>query len=311
HLVPVNGGVLWVSGDTGGSRLFSGLGNGSFVSPPNDFGTLIQNANGFSYTAKDQTRFLYDASGRLVQVVDPHNLATAFHYNGNQLMNVLEPDGGLTTFSYSLGHLSGIIEPGNRVLTFTYSGTGDLTGITAPDGSQRAFTYDGFHHLINDRWLPMNTNYSYDPATGVLRRIDLGLGSTLTILPQDAKGLGNPTALSANQANASLIDALNQVTTYTLDQLGREILLQTPDGAVQGWTRRFAGQVSSASDPLNHTTTYSYQYGTGLGDLMQVQYADSGICHYQYDPVFHNVTQILDPLNHLTTYGYNAQGDLV
>ena len=137
----------------GGSRFFARSGINTFMSPPNDFGTLIQ-TGGFNYTTKDQTRWIYDASGRLVQIVDPHNLATSLGYNGNQLTNLLEPDGGLTTFSYSLGHLASIIEPGNRVLTFSYSGAGDLTGITAPDGTQRTFNYDAGHHLTNDRWLP-------------------------------------------------------------------------------------------------------------------------------------------------------------
>jgi RHS repeat-associated protein len=311
QLVPVNSGVLWVSGGTGGSRYFSALGGGSFLSPPNDFGTLVQYGNSYTYTAKDQARFLYDASGRLVQVVDPHNLAASFRYNGNQLANVFEPDGGVTTFNYSLGHVSSILEPGNRVLTFTYNAAGDLTGITAPDGNQRTFTYDSFHHLTNDRWLPLNASYSYGAATGVLNRIDLGLGSTLGIVPVVARGLGSGTAASAGQAVATLTDALNRVTTYTLDALGRETMLQTPDGAVQRWTRDFAGQVTSAVDALNHTTSYIYQYGPGLGDLVQVNYADGSTFRYQYDPIFHHVTQSRDSLNHLTTYSTNSQGDLI
>src|SRR5205823_1295745 len=35
QLVPVNGGVLWVSGDTGGSRYFSSTSGASYLSPPN------------------------------------------------------------------------------------------------------------------------------------------------------------------------------------------------------------------------------------------------------------------------------------
>ncbi len=45
-----NGGYFWVDGD-GGTRDFQ-AGNGTtFVSPPNDFGTLVKNSNGtFTYT---------------------------------------------------------------------------------------------------------------------------------------------------------------------------------------------------------------------------------------------------------------------
>ena len=42
-----------------------------------------------------------------------------------------------------------------------------------------------------------------------------------------------------------------------------------------------------------------------------MQFADGSTGYYQYDPVFHNVTQSLDSLNHLTTYSYNSQGDLI
>lgn len=311
HLVHVNGGVLWVSGDAGGSRYFAALGGGSFLSPANDFGTLMQNGNSLTYTAKDQTRFLYDAAGRLVQVIDPHNLATSFQYQGNRVTSIQEPDGGLTLFTYQRDQLTSITEPGERVLKFTHDSVGDLTGITAADGSQRTFTYDAGHHLTNDRWLPLSASYSYDPATGLLNHIDLGLGSTLGVLPVVAQGLSSSTAQSAGQADASLIDALNQVTTYTLDALGREILVQQPDGAVQRWTRDFAGHVTSITDPLNHTTTYDYQYGSGRGDLVQLQYPDGATFQYQYDPVFHHVTQSLDSLHHLTTYSYNSNGDLI
>src|SRR5262249_43947151 len=41
QIVPVTSGVLWVYGGTGGARFFSGPISGFFVSPPNDFGSLV------------------------------------------------------------------------------------------------------------------------------------------------------------------------------------------------------------------------------------------------------------------------------
>ena len=43
RLVAVGGGILWISG-TGDGRFFAGNGSGGFVSPDDDFGTLIQNS---------------------------------------------------------------------------------------------------------------------------------------------------------------------------------------------------------------------------------------------------------------------------
>src|SRR5262249_18679101 len=47
--------VLWVTG-AGDSRVFTANGDGTYTSPPSDFGALVQNADGsFTYTAKGGT----------------------------------------------------------------------------------------------------------------------------------------------------------------------------------------------------------------------------------------------------------------
>ena len=54
QLVPFDGGVVWVTG-TGQTRVFTGSGPGTFTGPADDFGTLVENADGsFTYTAKGQ-----------------------------------------------------------------------------------------------------------------------------------------------------------------------------------------------------------------------------------------------------------------
>ena len=50
------GGVLWVYG-SGGSRYFASAGGGTFTSPANDLGTLVQNGdNTYTYTAPTRAR---------------------------------------------------------------------------------------------------------------------------------------------------------------------------------------------------------------------------------------------------------------
>jgi hypothetical protein len=63
------GDILYLPG-AGGNRYFryTGLsgGHGTFASPPGDFGTLTNGLSGF-YTAKDQTRWDFNASGQLTR----------------------------------------------------------------------------------------------------------------------------------------------------------------------------------------------------------------------------------------------------
>src|SRR5262249_50804912 len=101
QLVAVSGGVILVYGH-GGSRYFAQGGGNTYVSPSNDFGSLVKNGDGsYTYTAKDQVRYNYTSQGRLVTVVDPHNLVLTYTYDGSgRLTGVAEPDGGVTTFTY-------------------------------------------------------------------------------------------------------------------------------------------------------------------------------------------------------------------
>ena len=72
QLVPDGkGGFFWVDGD-GGSRDFQ-AGNGTtFVSPPNDFGTLVKNGNGtFTYTDPQQVKWNFNSQGQLTSIVQP------------------------------------------------------------------------------------------------------------------------------------------------------------------------------------------------------------------------------------------------
>ncbi len=86
------GDVLDVYG-SGGTRLFRSGPGGTFLSPSNDFGTLVRNGDGtYTYTSKEQDRYQYDTQGRLVDVVDPHGLAITYTYDpSGRLTSVTEP----------------------------------------------------------------------------------------------------------------------------------------------------------------------------------------------------------------------------
>ena len=64
-----NGDILWVDG-SGDSAAFTRNSDGTFTSPPDDFGTLVENDDGtFTYTAPDQTLYEFNTLGLLTSVV--------------------------------------------------------------------------------------------------------------------------------------------------------------------------------------------------------------------------------------------------
>src|SRR5262249_41651450 len=159
------------------ARFFAGTG-GTYTSPAEDFGTLVQNGDGsFTYTAKDQTQRDFNGSGQLTAVVDAHGLTlrsyTYASSGGGAQVTAL--DGGVTAFTYdTTGFLRKVTEPGGRAVGLlssealvggVYQAT--LLGLTDEGGMPRSFAYDANHHLTEDAWAPLDTQFSYDPVTGL------------------------------------------------------------------------------------------------------------------------------------------------
>jgi RHS repeat-associated protein len=311
RLVIDSAGVGWAEGG-GGSRYFAATGGGTFLSPPNDRGTLVQNGDStYTYTAKDQVKWYFDSSGNLTRVVDPHGLAVTYSYSSGKLSGVAEPDGGLATFSYSSGQVT-VAEPGGRTVTLTLDGNNNLTGLANPDGSLRTFTYDSGHRLTNQQWGPLSATYTYDSGNGELTGIDQGGGNTLNLTPVNVQGLATSPAVNSSRALGVLTDARSHVTTYTLDRLGDLLKLQTPDGVSQSWQVDFAGQAVTTTDALGRTTTYSYLYGASAGDLSNVFFPDGSSAGFGYDATFHKLTGVVDQRGQATDFSYDGTtGDLL
>ena len=297
-----NPNVALIDNSTGGFRLFTGPGP-IYTSPANDQGTLVQNSDGtYTYTYKNQLQIHFDSTGRMISEVDPHGLTQSFAY-GSPLSAITQPDGGVATFTYSNSLLASIQLPGNRSLTPSYDSNKNMTGFIDAAGGVHTFAYDTTGRLVNEQVGPLNTTYTYSPSNGTLIQIDRGLGTKLSLTAAATQGLGGGTALTLSQAVTTLTDGLGNVTTYTLDSLGRPTQLQTADGAIQKWALNAAGNPTSYVDQLGRTTTYTYNASQ---DRIQATYPDGTSTTYQYDPTFHQVTQIQDALNNLTTFAYDG-----
>jgi YD repeat-containing protein len=291
-----SGGVMMMYGSGAAPRYFTTQCDGTYMSPPDDLGTLVKNGDGtFKYTSKYQVVWNFDSTGLLKTIVDPHGLAATFTYvtvNNNPVLSTRAwPDSSITTFTNTGGAITGIALAGGRSLTLTQSG-GNLTGITDVDGTARAFTYDGQRHLTNAQWGTTNATYGYDSVTGVLNTVTRSQGPNTIwqLRPSNVVALITNPASSLAQVTAPLTDPRNFISTYSLDVLGWVQQLVSPDPAMssQTWDRAPNEQVVIYGDQNGNGTLYSY--GNNAADLLEITYADTGNEFYQYDGTNHRRT---------------------
>ena len=75
----------------------------------------------------NQTRYIYNAAGKLSQIIDPVNLTTNFAYTGDRVTSITDPT--------------------NRITRLAYDAAGNLIRIAHPDNAQLAYEYDSAHRL--------------------------------------------------------------------------------------------------------------------------------------------------------------------
>jgi YD repeat-containing protein len=291
QLVAVDGGVLWVTG-AGDARLFADSSPGTFTSPADDLGTLVQNGDGsFTYTGHDQTVEQFNAAGLETSKQAADGPEWQFAYDGQgRPVTVTAPDGGVSIFHYAAptGLLSGITEPGGRTLTLTRDASGNLTALTDEDGNQRSFSYDARHRVLTDQWAPWNATFRYDPTSGVLLGINLGGVQAYALRPALANG-----------GVATVTDGRGDTTTDVLSWTGQLLQQTQPGGLTASWTYNPEGEVTAATDDRGLTTAYSYN---ATWDLVEVFNPDGSTQQYAYDPTYHEVTEATDGDGKVTLY---------
>src|SRR5262249_1076987 len=159
-------GVMMTYGSGAAPRYFAwNCSHTSLVSPPDDFGTLTQSGNSYTYQSKYGVSWTYTVNAPqqalLQSITDPHGFAITFSYAGATLSAITWPDSSITSFTPAI-----IGVPG-RSLGLRIDGLSNhLLGITDVDGTLRTFAYDGGHRLTNEQWTPLNISFGYDPTTG-------------------------------------------------------------------------------------------------------------------------------------------------
>jgi RHS repeat-associated protein len=226
----------------------------------------------------------YDASRRIIQAKDTLGRTVGYQYDaGGRLWKVTNPGNGVTEYTYdTLNRMTAIKDArGITYVNNVYDGGGRVIRQTLADGAkyQFAYTVNGSNQV---------TQADVTDPRGFQRRVTFnGDGYWLS----DARALGRPeqqtfTVQRTSPGNfvSSYTDAMGRQTAYGHDGAGNTTTVTRLAGTAAAVpvtaTYNATQQVTSVTDPLNHTTRLDYD---GRGALLAIT-----------DPLGHGVTVVPD-----------------
>jgi RHS repeat-associated protein len=265
--------------------------------------------------------FQHDSSNRITQAQDISGRTVSYTYDsGGRLSTVTDANGGVTTYTYdSNNNMLTIKDPlGIVYLTNQYDSDARVSQQTLADGSTYQFSWvagttqgqvfaeqggvptGGSPQQViafrtcttcSEGYPPLISQANVTDPRGIVREVQFGATGQVT---SDTYALGQPEQRTftytyyADNLIQSITDQLGRVTDYSFDASGNVTQITRLAGTSNAVTTSLTfdpnfGQLTSITDPLNHTTSISLD---NLG----------------------NPTAVTDPLGHQISMTFNGEG---
>ncbi|MCC4635796.1 DUF6531 domain-containing protein, partial [Xanthomonas dyei] len=212
--------------------------------------------SGWDLTDPHDTHEIYDANGRLQQIVFKDRRKLVLEYTiGGQLMRVTDRHGRRLSFSYNAeGRLSAVIDPASQRFEYGYAAGGVLTEVRYPDGHVKTYKYNE-----NDYVAAAGSPGSY--LTGIEED-----GSRYASFYYDAQGRAR-ISTHANAIDRVEFSYLDENTVRVTDSLGA---VSTRSLQLGNGYKRFVGASALSSIDGNRAAAISYDargYPDGFRDF--------------------------------------------
>jgi RHS repeat-associated protein len=287
--------------DSDGALVFTAT---SFISQLKN--ELRQLPNGtFEFRFEKGQLLRFDASRRLTAMVDRNGNTTTLTYTGGKLTTVTDGVGRSITLEYNGASLvSRMTDQAGRRWLYTYE-------FAAPDTNQLVSVTDPLDNVVR---------YHYDE--GPLVSITDGRGHIFKSLEYNVDG---------RVSRQTFADG--GFETYSYQRSGTYIsaaTLTASSGKHESKRFNWAGYVLGTTDSLGQSSTITRDISTNQklstagscgcvnatdeydarGNLIASTDRLGQTAHWEYEPVFNNVTRAIDRLNRETTFGYDSRGNL-
>jgi RHS repeat-associated protein len=337
--IEANGAITYHDG-TGARLSYAPSPAGGFDRPAGTRDTLAAVTGGYEVLRPDQVRLAFDATGRLMTIRDRNDNLITFGYTGSDLTTITDTVGRVIDLTYTAGRLTGLAGPQAMSVTFGYDPTGRLETTLDVDGGTTTYTYDGGnrlesitdqngHRVVHNTYGPtgrvieqidarnFHSTFAWDPVTETATMTDARTGQWVYdyfagLLVSARDPLGNATTYAYDPwLNNNIVTdprGFNTITTY--DLAGNVIARYRPNNHFEFWTYNGFNDPLTYRNPLNRTTTYTYDPAGNLKTVTGPAPA-SPLTTYNYDPIGNGLlTSVIDPRNKTTTFTYDVDANL-
>jgi RHS repeat-associated protein len=303
--------------------------NGRYITVSNDSQNRITD---LADNSGRTVHYTYDTAGRLSTATDVGGGVTIYTYDDQNRMLTIKDARGiiyLTNQYDGAGRVSQQTEIDGGVYLFNWtpaqtSQTHFLAMVGATDSGGAGGTifrdacwgsggFSRYDPNCETGYMPLVAQVDVTDPRGYVERVVFGPTGYKT---SDTRALGQPEqqTITYNYYSDNLLksvtDALGRVTSFDYDGLGNVTRITRLDGTPDAVTSTFAyagpfGQLSSATDPLNHTSNFAYD---GNGNLTTATDALNHPTSFAYNGDG-QVSSITDALNNMVQFGYSG-GDL-
>ncbi|GAB3611628.1 hypothetical protein GCM10027414_37540 [Humibacter ginsengiterrae] len=229
----------------------------------------------------DSHTFVYDACGRVVEILDPEGALTLIQRDAaGRPTEVTDPTGLKTRYTYDVcGRLVEEIAPDGGVTRREYDADSFLARQTLPNGDAAWAKYDECGRLVQVHQPGSGTaTYRYDKCGRIVSAADTWWGTR---------------RFSYDQAGqlVAVTNGLGGVTRYEYDENGRLVRIIDPAGGEIRHEWDGMNRLVAQADPLGRVTTAGYN---AAGRQMWQQSPDGRRISFEYDASGRNVALSVD-----------------
>jgi RHS repeat-associated protein len=276
---------------------------------------LMTDVTGWELTLKDGRVFLFDASGKLEQMLDRVGNKVTFNRDGAGKVERIthSPSAKEIVFTRDASHrITAIADPAGNKVQYRYTTNGDLDAVfqrgndPAANVPTTSFTYKGVTHLLENildaRGIQAAKNY-YDDAGRLIKTVDAD--GKETIFTHDL-----------NSRTETIKDRAGNVTVHKYDERGNIIETHAPDGTVTAtdYHRWSDGKLSDLKETESVTGLFTDEFSP-TAPLSTKTFTT----RYSYEDDDPNtpptndglLRKLVDPKGNTTTFTYDDRGHVL